>query len=123
MSKKEMRIMRINENWSIVEDTCSWNVQEITHGINKKTKMPGNAVDQTYHGTLLQACHYVLDSMPKSYSENHRDVRGLANEIIKSRKLIIKALIPEQGDRTGDDFGKTPITGHLAVKNSLNLTK
>jgi hypothetical protein len=84
--------MKINESWEIKADERSWKVRHITHGINSRTKKRGTHVDLTYHGSLSQACKYVLDNMPKKYMNDIKDIKDLQAVVARCNKMICKTI-------------------------------
>ena len=75
--------IRINDDYIIKADKYQWIVQSYRDGLSKN-KQPIRTKRETYHGTLLQACQWILNDSAKSCDS----VQELVNKIEETHNLL-----------------------------------
>lgn len=81
------KLIEINKTFSFECDSKQWILHEYKAGMSKD-KVPIIADKRTYHGTLLQVCHAVINKR----CNDCNDVNAIIHSIEQSNVDLIKAI-------------------------------
>jgi len=78
-------MIKLNENWALKADKYCWILENHYIGKNKKTGEPKPQVNTTYHGTLEQVAHKLLDAEVKECES----IEAMYDKIDSLSKVIL----------------------------------
>ena len=79
-----MSDIKINNDYTIKSDKYQWIVESFRDGLSKKDKQPIRSKSETYYGTLLQACQWILNDSAKECDS----VQALVNKLEETHRLL-----------------------------------
>ncbi|MCP4176919.1 MAG: hypothetical protein GY756_04060 [bacterium] len=109
--------MKINNRFEIIKSKSTYKVNEYKGGISPITGKVGTTPSKSWHGTLKQACYYVLNN-----SIDTTSVATVLNSLNKAKNDICNALNSTQNTSQKCDYDILPIENHVQPKEALSAS-